>query len=93
MSFLARSSSGLRTVSDRVHHEHHHSQLGSVRLRPGADAFERRAVPLTCSIRPTEDGWSLLAPNGQVVFRGLGTASRRQCLEFARSHGVLVVVS
>jgi hypothetical protein len=62
-------------------------------LRPGGEASERRAVPMTCLLRPTEDGWSLLAPNGQVVFRGLGTASRRQCLEFARSHGVLAVVS
>jgi hypothetical protein len=35
MSFLARSSPGLRTVSDRVHHEHHHSQLGSARAAAG----------------------------------------------------------
>ena len=45
------------------------------------------------SLRATEDGWSLLAPTGQVVFRGFGLASRRACLEFARDSGVLAVVS
>jgi hypothetical protein len=62
-------------------------------MHPGDEDSDSRALPLRCSIRATEDGWSLLAPNGRVVFRGLGTASRRQCLEFARARGVLAVTS
>jgi hypothetical protein len=58
---------------------------------------ERRAYHGTghdCLIlRPTEDGWSLISPSGELVFRGLGTAGRRHCLEFARDHGVLSVLS
>ena len=44
-------------------------------------------------LRATTDGWSLLDPSGSVLFRGLGSSSRRQCLEFARSRGVLAVLS
>jgi hypothetical protein len=44
-------------------------------------------------LRATSDGWSLLDPSGQVLFYGLGHSSRRQCLEFARSRGVLAVLS
>ncbi len=42
---------------------------------------------------PTEDGWSLVGANGELAFRGLGTSGRRECLEFAREHGVLWVLS
>ena len=44
-------------------------------------------------LRATSDGWSLLDPSGKVLFHGLGQSSRRQCLEFARSRGVLAVLS
>lgn len=44
-------------------------------------------------LRATSDGWSLLDPSGKVLFRGLGASSRRQCLEFARTRGVLAVLS
>ena len=44
-------------------------------------------------LRATDDGWSLLDPSGKVLFHGLGQSSRRQCLEFARSRGVLAVLS
>ncbi|MGZ4179100.1 MAG: hypothetical protein ACXVUL_00205 [Solirubrobacteraceae bacterium] len=44
-------------------------------------------------LRATSDGWSLLDPSGRVLFSGLGQSSRRQCLEFARSRGVLAVLS
>jgi hypothetical protein len=47
----------------------------------------------TLSLRATGDGWSLLAPDGEVVFRGFGLAGRRQCLQFARRLGVLAVLS
>jgi hypothetical protein len=44
-------------------------------------------------LRATSDGWSLLDPSGKVLFAGLGQSSRRRCLEFARSRGVLAVLS
>ena len=44
-------------------------------------------------LRATSDGWSLLDPSGKVLFYGLGQSSRRECLEFARSRGVLAVLS
>jgi hypothetical protein len=44
-------------------------------------------------LRATSDGWSLLDPSGHVLFYGLGQSSRRRCLEFARSRGVLAVLS
>jgi hypothetical protein len=44
-------------------------------------------------LRATSDGWSLLDPSGKVLFQGLGQSSRRQCLEFARTRGVLAVLS
>jgi hypothetical protein len=42
---------------------------------------------------PSGDGWSLVGPDGELVFQALGTGGRRQCLEFARAHGVLAVLS
>jgi hypothetical protein len=62
-------------------------------MRGGRYALARAAANQQFSLRATEDGWSLLAPNGEVVFRGFGLASRRACLEFARESGVLAVVS
>ena len=42
-------------------------------------------------LRPTGDGWSVLTSAGELLFYGFGLAGRRQCLEFARGIGVLVV--
>lgn len=42
---------------------------------------------------PSGDGWSLVGPEGNVVFEALGSYGRRRCLEFARAHGVLAVFS
>jgi hypothetical protein len=44
-------------------------------------------------LRPTEDGWSLLTADGDLVFRGLGTAARRRCLEIAYERGAATVRS
>jgi hypothetical protein len=44
-------------------------------------------------LRPTEDGWSLITAEGDVVFRGLGTAARRRCLEIAYERGAATVRS
>jgi hypothetical protein len=62
-------------------------------MRGGHQALTRAAANQRYSLRATEDGWSLLAPSGEVIFRGFGLASRRACLEFARDSGVLAVVS
>ncbi len=62
-------------------------------MRSGRQELARAAAMQRYSLRATEDGWSLLAPDGQVIFRGLGLASRRACLEFAHDSGVLAVVS
>jgi hypothetical protein len=42
---------------------------------------------------PTEDGWSLIRPSGEVACRALGAFGRRRCLELAHDLGVLVVYS
>ena len=42
---------------------------------------------------PSGDGWSLVGPEGELMFQALGPRGRRQCLEYARSCGVLVVFS
>jgi hypothetical protein len=44
-------------------------------------------------LRPTEDGWSLIGPDGELVFRGFGLKGRRECLEFARARGIHAVFS
>jgi hypothetical protein len=62
-------------------------------MRRDRDVARRAAAGRRFSLRASEDGWSLLAPNGEVVYRGFGLASRRQCLEFARELGVLAVIS
>ena len=69
---------------------------------PHSAAFEvrsgRRSWPRDDSaerlyLRATEDGWSLLNSAGEVLFRGFGLDGRRQCLEFAREIGILMVFS
>jgi hypothetical protein len=44
-------------------------------------------------LRPTEDGWSLITPDGEVVYRGLGLDSRRRCLQIAVERGAATVLS
>jgi hypothetical protein len=41
----------------------------------------------------TDDGWSLVGSDGEMLFRGLGAHGRRQCLEEARARGILAVFS
>lgn len=59
----------------------------------GREGLRSGAVTRRCSLRATEDGWSLLAPDGKVIFRGRGLTSRRECLEIARELGVMVVIT
>ncbi|HZU40199.1 MAG TPA: hypothetical protein VE992_04070 [Solirubrobacteraceae bacterium] len=65
-------------------------------------AFEIRSFGEPCArdaraqrlwLRPTDDGWSLISPAGDLVFRAQGTRARRACLEFAREHGFAAVFS
>ncbi len=49
--------------------------------------------PERLTLRPTGDGWSLLGPDGEVVFHGLGRHGRHECLQFARDRGILSVFS
>jgi len=54
---------------------------------------EAPARARTLMLKPSADGWSLIGHDGEVLFRGLGTSARRQCLERARELGVIAVVS
>jgi hypothetical protein len=70
--------------------------MSTLAHRPAAFAihFTAPAPAMPCPVlRPTEDGWSLVSPSGELMFRGLGAKARRECLEFARARGVLAVVS
>jgi hypothetical protein len=60
--------------------------LSGSRAAPGASMRRLR-------LRQTDDGWSLLGPDGEIVFRAMGDRARRRCLEFARGTGVLAVIS
>jgi hypothetical protein len=62
-------------------------------LRLPRDAAKRDRYAHTMTLKPSADGWSLIGPDGEVLFRGLGTSARRQCLQRARELGVLTVVS
>ncbi|HLJ04199.1 MAG TPA: hypothetical protein VKT31_12210 [Solirubrobacteraceae bacterium] len=42
---------------------------------------------------PSGDGWSLLGPDGELVFSAPGLSARRRCLEFAQAEGVLALVT
>jgi hypothetical protein len=59
-----------------------------------AEKFDLRSIAGGYLIlRPTEDGWSLITPAGEVVHRGLGTGARRRCLEIAYERGAPTVLS
>jgi hypothetical protein len=44
-------------------------------------------------LRTSEDGWSLLTPQGELVFRARGLDARRRSLEAAYERGALAVLS
>jgi hypothetical protein len=43
-------------------------------------------------MRQSEDGWSLLTPQGELVFRARGLDARRRSLEVACERGALAVL-
>ena len=69
----------------------HRPAAFAIRMANQRDASHTATDTLT--LRPTGDGWALLGSGGDVVFRALGLGGRRQCLEFARAHGVVAVLS
>jgi hypothetical protein len=64
----------------------------AIELREGLGALVGRASDRLW-MRAIGDGWSLVDPDGHVLFHALGLSGRRECLEFARSRGVLAVLS
>jgi hypothetical protein len=71
--------------------------LATVRGGPGLSrGFRDRAGTRPCTslrLAPADDGWALLAQDGELVFRAPGARGRRRCLAFARAHGVLALFS
>jgi hypothetical protein len=51
------------------------------------------AATPTLRLMPSGDGWSLVGQDGELVFSALGAQGRRRCLQYARAHGVLAVLS
>jgi hypothetical protein len=66
-------------------------RLAAFEVRASGQTNSRDAATRRLVLRATEDGWSLMTVDNQVVYRGLGVGARRQCLEFARKLGVLAV--
>ena len=64
----------------------------AIELHAGLGVITDR-TPDRLWLRATGDGWSLVAPDGHVLFQTLGLPGRRECLEFARDRGVLAVLS
>jgi hypothetical protein len=65
-----------------------------VRARDARDyARPRTGTGRRVAIWVTDDGYSLIASDGTVLFRAPGRGGRRECLQYAREHGVLVVYS
>jgi len=69
-------------------------------LAPRLTAFEIHGAALAADERPdrlflraTGDGWALLGPGGELIYRGLGRRGRHECLQFAADRGVLSVFS
>ena len=65
----------------------------TVEIRAALSAAVQIPAAKRTRLLPTEDGWSLVGPNGELIFRGLGRQARRQCLEAARERGIVAVFS
>ena len=72
-------------------------KMTTLDYHPAAIHVSTADVPSTAGgyllLRPTGDGWSLMTPDGEVIYRGLGLDSRRRCLELAVERGAATVLS
>lgn len=50
------------------------------------------AASVRLSLLQSGDGWSLVDPDGRLVFSAKGFGGRRACLEFAQAKGVLAIL-
>ena len=57
-----------------------------------SDRAARTTAP-ALRLLPSGDGWSLVGPNGELLYSALGSQGRRRCLQYARAAGVLTVRS
>ncbi|MEA2459672.1 MAG: hypothetical protein QOC95_2644 [Thermoleophilaceae bacterium] len=55
-------------------------------------AAPARANEARAQLRPTADGWALVAADDSVIYAATGAAARQLCLERARAAGVLRIV-
>lgn len=62
-------------------------------IASGSASETRAEARVKLRLLASGDGWSLIAPDGRLVFEALGAQGRRGCLEFARAHGVLALFS
>jgi hypothetical protein len=68
-----------------------HPTALEVRGLRGSAAREARTARPT--LRASDDGWSLIGADGELLFRGLGLRGRHECLEAARALGLPAVFS
>jgi hypothetical protein len=80
----------MSTMSALSHN--HRGAAAEIRLI-GERAFARGGPADRIRLLPSGDGWSLVGPDGSLLFYGLGHQGRRKCLEWARARGVLAVFS
>jgi hypothetical protein len=72
----------------------------SIASKPHASAF-RAPKPAFASdtlrarlrLLQSGDGWSLVGPDGELMFHALGIQGRRRCLEYAYAEGALTISS
>lgn len=60
-------------------------------IRPRRRGPESGAPPTSLILRATPRGCALMNMHGEVVFHADGIRGRRECLEYARRHGVLAL--
>ena len=69
--------------------------MTALAFKPNQFALSARTPSTVGKVRlrllPSGDGWSLVAPDGKLVFHALGATGRRRCLETARARGVLAI--
>lgn len=68
-----------------------HPTALEVRGLNGPMARETRTLRPT--LRASDDGWSLIDADGELLFRGLGLGGRHQCLQAAHDLGLPAVFS